>query len=397
MNSGMIPDGSKFKQRFCSVCGHAHVKLLFPQRFAWIEGASFLSGYDVVSCELCGFVYATNIPGQIAFDEYYYHANKYEHEIEQPDTFTGKYDSILEEIIELGTGKTASIVDIGCAKSEILRLLQNKGFSDLTGVDPSKKNIEYLRSKGISGIHATIDTMSVSKKYDMVLLVAVLEHVYDLHHTMEILYNITALGGMLMIVVPNMAEPLSNELPFQEFSREHINYFTAVSLSNLLTRYEFQAVALKEKNGVLLGTFRKKSKMIRKDSSGELCLLNYIELSKKYEDEIYANLLPYSEIPIIIWGAGTFAQRLLEKKLLNNIVAIVDSNPAYAGKKHGNIKIIAPNELKFHKNPVLIAASLRYVDAIIFEIRNELKLDNEIIKLHSDYSFHYSLDDYSYR
>lgn len=380
-----------FSKRECPVCGAVNSKELFRQEFAKIDGVSFLDGYNVVSCEQCGFVYASNIPGQADFDAYYINANKYEHEIEQPDIITGKYEHIVQEIIRFNTGKTASIVDIGCARSEILRSLKNMGFSNLTGIDPSIKNVEYLESKGIKGIHGTIKNIDTSKQYEMVLFLMVLEHIQDLHLTLEIIYSITAVNGIAIISVPDMTSLVPKELPYQEFSREHINYFTDVSLSNLMIQHGFHAIFLKKERGELTGFFRKQSTTIQKDISGERYIQHYIAQSKKYEDEIYANLLPYSNVPVVVWGLGTFTQRFLAKNILKNIVALVDSNPQYAGKKYGDISIISPHELTKYKDPILLAVSLRYIDAIIHTIKDEMKLNNEIIKMHTNYSFEYAL------
>jgi 2-polyprenyl-3-methyl-5-hydroxy-6-metoxy-1,4-benzoquinol methylase len=364
---------------------------MFTQRFAKIEGISFLDGYDVVSCKRCCFVYASNIPEQAAFDEYYINMNKYEHDIEQPDIITGRQEYIVEEIIRFNIDKAASVIDIGCARSEVLRSLQNKGFTDLTGADTSIKNVEYLKNKGINAIHATIATLATSKQYDVVLFLDVLEHVQDLRFAVSALYNITATNGMVIVSVPDMTTLASTELPYQEFSREHINYFTPTSLSNLMVQHGFHTVF--QKSG--LGLFRKSigeaqgGRSIQKDSDSRQCIKRYIEQSKKYEHEINERLLPYSETPIIIWGLGTFTQRLLENTVLKNIVALVDSNPQYVGKKYKNISTISPSELKQYKAPVLIATSLRYVDDIVRAMRDELKVENEIIKLCSNYSFEY--------
>jgi 2-polyprenyl-3-methyl-5-hydroxy-6-metoxy-1,4-benzoquinol methylase len=356
-----------------------------------MEGISFLDGYDVVSCETCGFVYAANIPEQAEFDAYYINANKYEHEIEQPDVITGKYEHIIKDITHLNIDKTASIVDIGCARSEVLRSLRNMGFSDLTGVDPSVKNIEYLKSKGINGIHATINTVDTEKQYDVVFFLAVLEHIVDLHQTLDTLHAVTAMNGIIVVSVPDMDAPASGELPYQEFSREHINYFTEVSLSNLMTRYGFYKIFSEKQRGDIIGFFRKQSTAIQNDDIGVQKIQNYINWSKSYEDTIYIRLREYSDTPIIVWGLGTFTQRLLVKNVLRNIIALVDSNPQYAGKKYRNIDIIPPVELKKYKEPVLLAVSPRYIDAIIHTVKYEMKLENEIIKLHTDYAFEYSM------
>jgi hypothetical protein len=71
-----------------------------------------LDGYDVVSCNKCDFVFASNIPDQKHFDIYYTNSNKYEHEIEQPDTITGRYDHILKEIVNLLYFQLVSITSI---------------------------------------------------------------------------------------------------------------------------------------------------------------------------------------------------------------------------------------------------------------------------------------------
>jgi 2-polyprenyl-3-methyl-5-hydroxy-6-metoxy-1,4-benzoquinol methylase len=380
-----------FSERKCPVCGTVSSKELFRQEFAKIQGVSFLDGYNVVSCEQCGFVYASNIPEQADFDAYYINANKYEHEIEQPDIITGRYEHIIQEIIRFNTDKTASIVDIGCARSEILRSLKNIGFSNLTGIDPSAKNIEYLKSKGINGIHSTIKNIDTSKQYEIVFFLAVLEHIQDLRLTVDTLYSATDQNGITIIAVPDMTAAASSELPYQEFSREHINYFTEVSLSNLMMQHGFYVIFLKKERGELIGFFRKQSKTIQKDISGEQYIQHYIAQSKKYEDEIYANLLPYSDVPVIVWGLGTFTQRFLAKNILKNITALVDSNPQYAGKKYGDICVISPQELAKYKEPILLAVSLRYIDAIIHAIKDDLKLENEIIRIHIYNSFEYRL------
>jgi 2-polyprenyl-3-methyl-5-hydroxy-6-metoxy-1,4-benzoquinol methylase len=365
--------------RECPVCGSMDFSLMFTQEFAKIEGISFLGGYDVCSCKRCGMAYASNVPEQAAFDEYYINANKYEHDIEQPDVITGRYEYIVQEILRFASDKTAPIADIGCARSEILRSLRNLGFSDLTGIDPSVKNVEYLKSKGINGIHATINIVDTSKQYEFVTFLAVLEHIRDLRQTLSTLYAVTAANGMIIISVPDI--PASGEFPYQEFSREHINYFTEVSLSNLMMKYGFYSVFFKKGHGDLVGFFKKESKSVQKDTEGEQRMRRYIDESEEYENAIYANLRQYSNKPVIVWGLGTFTQRLLVKKVLKNIVFMVDSNPVYAGKRYGDTDIIRPCELKKYAEPIILAVSPRYVDAVMFAIKNEMKLENDVIMI----------------
>lgn len=376
-------------KRKCPVCGNKKTRLLFTQTFAKIDGVSFLDGYDVVSCEQCGFVYASNIPEQEDFDKYYINSNMYEHEIIQPDIITDRYEHVIQEIMRFNASKTVSIIDIGCGRSEILRSLQKKGFSGLTGMDPSVKSIEYIKTKGINGINGTIKTMDTSKQYDIVLFFGVLEHIVDLNQALNQLYAITSTNGILIITVPDMTAPSPCEFPYQEFSREHVNFFTDVSLSNLMMQHGFHVIFLKKEGGDITGFFGKQSTSIQKDIGGEQYIQHYIEQSKKYENEIYSNLTKLSNVPVIVWGVGTFTQRLLAKSILKNIVALVDSNPQYADGKYNDVCIISPHELSRYKEQILLAVSSRYIDTILHIIKDEMKLDNEIIKIQTDYSFMY--------
>jgi hypothetical protein len=77
--------------------------------------------------------------------------------------------------------------------------------------------------------------------------------------------------------------------------------------------------------------------------------------------------------------------------VFNNIIAFVDSNKKIVGKKYGEIEIISKNELQKYKYPVLIATSLRYINTITDIIRSDLRLDNEILKLHKNYDFNYKI------
>ena len=57
--------------RACPVCDAVAPEVLFRQSFETLEGLSALGGYDVVTCQACGFAYADRIPTQDVFDRYY--------------------------------------------------------------------------------------------------------------------------------------------------------------------------------------------------------------------------------------------------------------------------------------------------------------------------------------
>src|SRR5437899_11142487 len=68
------------RRRPCPLCGRLESTTLFRQSFEQLSDTAFLSGYDVVVCETCGFAFADGIPHQELFDVYYRDLSKYEFE-----------------------------------------------------------------------------------------------------------------------------------------------------------------------------------------------------------------------------------------------------------------------------------------------------------------------------
>ena len=86
---------------------------------------------------------------------------------------------------------------------------------------------------------------------------------------------------------------------------------------------------------------------------------------------------------IIVWGTGAQTLRLLANSQLKNanITAFVDSNPKYQGKTINGVLVISPNDLK-NKSEAILISTRAYQQEIEYQIRNELKLSNEVIKLY---------------
>jgi len=146
-------------------------------------------------------------------------------------------------------------------------------------------------------------------------------------------------------------------------------------------------IVLRKNIGDLLGVFKKINKNIAVETNTSM--KQYIEKANAYEEEIYGNLVLYRNEPVVVWGLGTFTQRLLANNVLKNIVALIDSNPKYSGKKYKGIPIISPNLLGKYSEPIILSVSSRYIQPIINTIKLELKADNKIIKICKDYDFSY--------
>ena len=81
---------------------------------------------------------------------------------------------------------------------------------------------------------------------------------------------------------------------------------------------------------------------------------------------------------LLVWGAGSLTQRLLETTdISKKVVKFIDSDKKLWGKKLNGIEIISPDKAFSYKEPILIS-SFRFKDEIYVYIKRK-KLTNKII------------------
>jgi SAM-dependent methyltransferase len=390
--------------RACPVCGGVARPRLFRQDFAEIEAVTVVDGYDVVVCGRCGAGFADDIPEQAAFDAYYREMSKYEyHQREGAESeYDGRRLAIIADILAPFVPDTQSrILDVGCATGRLLALLRDRGFPRVTGLDPSPACAAAadrlygvaVRTTTLSHLHETGDT------FDVVILVGVLEHVRDLDTALAEVRAVLSPNGIVYVEVPDALTFADwPNAPFQDFSTEHINFFSPVSLENLMRRHGF-ITRFSEQNArgqSYRTTMSNVSAVFQKtastepfvptfDAGTEQGLRRYIDSCRAVEERLHATIAAIAESrrPVIVWGVGTHTGRLMRTSRLPdaNIVAFVESNARYQGKTLHDVPIIAPEELRGRKEPILISSRV-FQHEIERQIRDDLGLANETILLY---------------
>jgi len=387
--------------RDCPVCGSNAKTRLYKQAFADVGKVSFLKGYDVVACDGCGFAFADDIPSQAAFDAYYARQSKYE--TRSSEITALRLDVLKNGLAFLAKGvkdKNSRILEIGCGCGDFLRFLQDDGFTRLSAIEPSQHCVDHLRhTLGISASCGTVSQLNADADFDAIVLLTVLEHVVDLNAAITNVSKMLSRNGLLFIRMPNACRfPDYDDSAFQQFSPEHINYFSIVSAKNLLGKHGytllvFEEVALRESDNAVLPManllFVKDPGaggcVSEKDASTRTQLERYITLSRARDSDINGRLSRFvkSQEPIIVWGTGTHTLRLLELGSLRqcNIAMFIDSNPHYEGGLFNNVSIKTPNALLQHSHKVLVSSKV-FQKEIAHYIRDELKAPNELILLY---------------
>jgi SAM-dependent methyltransferase len=390
--------------RGCPVCGAVERHALFRQDFAAVESATPVTGYDVVVCDRCGCGYADGIPDQRTFDAYYREMSKYEYH--QRDGAESEYDArrlaiIADIIAPLVPRRDARILDVGCATGRLLANLRDLGFPNVEGADPSPACA--AAAKRLYSIPVQTRTLAelgaAAARYDVVILVGVLEHLCDLGEAFVHLRTILNPGGFLYVEVPDATAFADwSNAPYQDFSTEHINFFAPGSLDNLMLVHGFKRVYSEQNHreqswktvmSNVSAAYRKEAHAPAGaptvDTATAAGLERYIALCRIEDERLRTRIdaLAASRRPIIVWGVGTHTTRLMATSRLAeaNIVAFIESNARYHGKTLQGRQILAPEALVGRPEPVLVSSRV-FQHEIAAQIRDALGCPNELILLY---------------
>lgn len=385
--------------RLCPICSCSDKTVLFEQEF-YPTSLCLMNGYKVVACDNCGFCFADGIPTQAEFSSYYEQMTKYDRN--HADCYPSRdqlthYTKIFHEIEPYLGNKEVNILDIGCSIGGLLSVFQKNGYERLLGIEPSGSCVETVkRLYGIEAQAIYLSDLEGERKFDLAVLSEVLEHIVDLNEVLAKINDILSKNGLLFIEVPDSGKwEFQNSAPFQQFSVEHINYFSQCSLGNLLTKNGFETVAVLQKDYVsekiiepvimILARKRigdKDNPAIQKDTVQPL--RNYVDkcldIDKKVKASIHDALSNIDKV--IVWGVGTHTLRLLGQGLdVSKIKYFVDSNTRYIGKTIDGLGIKAPEDIQDMEAPILISTFF-YQEEITNQIRNTLHLKNPIITIY---------------
>ena len=166
-------------------------------------------------------------------DDYYFGAG--EREIGYSDyTFVAEHGTAWAASLTRMLASSGRVLDIGCANGHLLKKLM--GSHECYGIEVNPRMAGICASAGIRMIGADVFDPQISERYaasfDVVLALAVMEHVSDFRRAVQVALHLLKPQGTLVFEVPLMSGVNSNDVWFRS-SLEHIYYPSERALHHL--------------------------------------------------------------------------------------------------------------------------------------------------------------------
>jgi len=148
--------------------------------------------------------------------------------------------------------KKGKVLEIGSSTGTLLNLFRKDGWV-VQGVEPSDMSAAYAIKIGIPTIKEKFEKAKISKKFNVVILNHVLEHMENPEEVLKKVHKILNNNGLIVVNVPN-AGSLSSRIYGKSWKyvlpNEHLWQFTPQSLISLLKKSGFSALSWEAKSGI---------------------------------------------------------------------------------------------------------------------------------------------------
>jgi 2-polyprenyl-3-methyl-5-hydroxy-6-metoxy-1,4-benzoquinol methylase len=245
-NKGYVFSGKKHEEIVpgCPLCckvGNAHWCYVLLEM-----GSSHVQMYNPVRvwmhCTQCHHIYAKEFPVNVV--------NKNTN-INPPKAMPTKhilfsyYSEIITKLGRFTQGN--DLLEIGIGGSECVLAAQEMGY-DVLGIDIVENNVAQAKKYGIDAIAIDFINFDSDKKWDIIIMGDVIEHVSDPVVVMKKVYSLLTQNGVVWISTPNFDAAFSKLAGHNDPMRReagHKNYFSRNSIFKLFEITGFAPVEYK--------------------------------------------------------------------------------------------------------------------------------------------------------
>lgn len=138
--------------------------------------------------------------------------------------------------------RPGKLLDIGAAAGFLLKGFENKGWKG-TAIEPNNSMAEYGKKViGVNIKRGTIETVKLKDKFDLVILIQVVAHIYDVKTSLNRISNFVKPGGHVLIETWNK-DSLTAKIfgkNWHEYSPPGtLHFFSRKTLDQLMIQHHF--------------------------------------------------------------------------------------------------------------------------------------------------------------
>lgn len=200
-----------------------------------ITDASYGTTLGLRQCERCGFVFAEGGELEKLLPLY----EQLEDEgYEQSQTSRQLQMTWLVDLALRCKSDARTALEVGAGMGLLVQTLQKRGI-ETVGLEPSLSLVAIARARGVELLAGTFGHPNLEgRKFDLVFLIDVIEHVADPHDLLERAASALNPGGFLFVATPDHASVARRLLRHRwwHFRLAHVGYFDRTSFAYLAKR-----------------------------------------------------------------------------------------------------------------------------------------------------------------
>ena len=221
----------------CRLCKSTRIKYLLKKDNALI-----------FKCRDCGMVFLGNDMDEESIKGLYrYYSSTGFSNFLSPVTKL-RYEKLLDGFEKYR--KNNRLIDVGCGAGYFMLSASKRGWQ-AEGAEVSDEAVKVAREKGQKVFKGNIRELDLgNKKYDVAVLMELMEHASDPEGIVKKLSEILRPGAGIYITTPNFNSIIRRLLGnrWGIFHKEHIFYFTPNKLKEILNKHGFRIESTKTEN-----------------------------------------------------------------------------------------------------------------------------------------------------
>ena len=207
------------------------------------------NGYWIRECIACGHRLADIMPeaghvGQVYGDHYFFgDVDGYPDYLSEEALLTAtgrRYGQLVKSYLSPGT-----LLDVGCAAGFLSKGFQEAGW-EVLGLEPNARMAEHARQQGIEVITGSLEDFHTIERFDLIVMIQVVPHLFNLHNALDAAVALTKPGGFWLIETWDR-DSLTARIfghRWHEYSPPSVlHYFSREGLGRLVQRYGFDPIA----------------------------------------------------------------------------------------------------------------------------------------------------------